>query len=483
MLLPISPVSDLDIPSITPVSSSAAASVFVLDDIPDFPRQDKPGIASLFQRKIALCSQLCPFGRISETSMEAKTAQLRDLLRFVNTPPPGYSFTDAQIDSLYDMVESNIVHHVLPFDRRLAQQDDLPPLNDPTWPHLALIYQILTKLQHMQPKSPRLLQLARRLLPVCESPDPLERSAISSFYQQMVRSSTNARPKLLALFLPALTETRYLGEQSAFFVATILPVLWFLFAETEFPVTDAMKLFRGFILPLLIHPLFAVFQLPVVNMMEFLMDTDSSIAIDIVRFLLNKWPITSPAKQVLFFNYFTRALRRVPVKPVEAIAPQISRVMTQISSSASEKVASALVEVWLLPDGERLISIHGRALIPVMVPAIAQIALTHWAPLIRQNAKTALAAFRRREGKKVQEVLDDAAGTENPPQLAKWVAVIKSAYREDNSIVVKTVFAQLGNLFAPKPAQQDALVPLQRGKAISGRPMIVKPRLGSTGWL
>jgi hypothetical protein len=122
---------------------------------------------------------------------------------------------------------------------------------------------------------------------------------------------------------------------------------------------------------------------------------------------------------------------------------------------------------------------HGKALITVMVPGLAQIALTHWASGTRQSAKSALAAFRNREPKKVQDVIDEAAGTENPPQLAKWVAVIKSAYRADESIVVKKVFAELGKLFAPKPAQQDGQNPLQRAKAISERPAIIKPRLGT----
>jgi hypothetical protein len=110
-----------------------------------------------------------------------------------------------------------------------------------------------------------------------------------------------------------------------------------------------------------------------------------------------------------------------------------------------------------------------------LVGPIADLSANHWSPLVRQNAKVALSVFQRRDSQTVQAVLQKQE--ERPPEIPKWVAIINTAYSQDNDIIVRRCLGRLAQAYVTRPPPDIAQLKLSRPRAISYRATIVKPAL------
>jgi hypothetical protein len=445
-----------------------------MDNIPEFSRDREGEFPELFKRKTQFCSQLCSFAPGTEAATDAKTRQLKDLLKLIQTCSGPKPLSDDQMTGLYDMIEANLIRRIVPIDVRLFQQDDIPPMLELGWTHLALVYQILSKLLALTPKFPRHQTFAAQLLPVADSPDPNERAAIELFYCHLLRSVANALTMLTQLFSAHVRNRVHGTGHGAFLVSTVLTVFNYMNNELS-GIPNWPDVFVNVILPLLSHPLLAVFQSPMNGLVTTFLDGGASAAPIVARYLLAKWPWAVATKQVFFIDYLCAALERMKPKAIEVLVPAMRRVFEGLGESLSEKVASALVGIWTRSLGEHLSAMHGRLLIPILAGPIADLSVNHWSVLVRQNARIALSLFQRRDYQAVQAVAH--RGEEQPPEIPKWVAIINTAYHADGEIVVKRYLARLSRAYQRRPPPDQALIKLNRPRSISERAPIVKPAL------
>jgi serine/threonine-protein phosphatase 2A regulatory subunit B' len=446
----------------------------LIDQVPAFSRETESEFADHFQRKVMLCSQICTFSVDSQRVIEAKTRQLKDIYRFLSSAAGAGVLNDEQFFSLYSMLEVNIIRRPGIFDLRLIQQEDLPPSADPAWPHLSIVYQILLKLQCLTPRSPQHLEFARKLIPICESPDPNERTAIVSFYEYLLRHKGHAIDVLVPLFSSAL-RVRGLEPSGGFLVSTFFRVFNFIIDKTG-GLPPADRLFRRVVLPMLAHPMLPVFQEPLSQLLDFFRDGSLTKTFEILKFILTKWPVRMGSKQVLFFEYLVSSLSRLASKPVENLTPQLSRVMAIIGASRNDKLPSVFTAFWLRPEGERLVGQHSRTLIPALFGPLTVLSTEHWSLPIRQNAKAGLAVLQRRDRERFHELMQEPAREENPPQIAKWIAIVKSARRADESMVIGAIFTQIGAVYSPASSENGRFT---RPRSYSDRGLLIKPKLAA----
>jgi hypothetical protein len=220
------------------------------------------------------------------------------------------------------------------------------------------------------------------------------------------------------------------------------------------------------------HPLLWHFASSLAPITEFFAAKEPRAIPEIVLFVVLKWPATSPVKQIFFLRRLMGALNRLSVGSVELLVPHIKRLLNLTVTGTSEKVALAFAEFFLASDGSRLLRNHGQVLIPVFVPILAELSTEHWSHYVRQAASVAMIAFRREDGRLVEEAMRAMAVSGAPPQLASWMYVFRGS-----GVSVKEEYGILTEIFPvkrDKTVRSEARTP--RARASSERPDVVKPR-------
>jgi hypothetical protein len=157
---------------------------------------------------------------------------------------------------------------------------------------------------------------------------------------------------------------------------------------------------------------------------------------------------------------------------VELLLPHIKRLLNLTVTATSEKVALAFLDFFVGPEGPRVLKNHGQVLIPVLAPIVLELSIDHWSPYVKQAAAVAMIAFRREDGRLVEQAIQEMGISGTPPQVAKWMYVFRGS---DGS--VKDEYQRLTVLFPVKTERiirNDVRTP--RARASSEKPDVVKPR-------
>lgn len=374
------------------------------------------------------------------------------------------------------MIQSNLIRRIYPVDLRLPQ-DELPPMLEVAWPHLVLVYQILTRFLILTPKFPLHMTFAPLLLPIADSPDPSERAAIQSFYIHMIKALPSSRVPLIKAFCSYIKHHVHGTSDGPFAVSVVLAVFNHVLAEMSiFP--EPVHVFVEVILPLFRHPLMEVFQGQLHGSVPFFFDINSGLAGVLARYLLARWPWTVASKQVFYIEYLFASLEKLNQKSIESLEPAMRRVLPALADTQSEKVGQALTGVWLRASGEKLNAAHGKILIPILAGTIASLSTNHWSPLVRQGARTALSVFQRRDPRAIQHALQSAVGEDPPPELAHWIGVISAAKKNDESIEAGHYFEKASAAYVPAPVDSTQ-VRLGHARCTSERGPVGRLGLGT----
>jgi serine/threonine-protein phosphatase 2A regulatory subunit B' len=405
----------------------------------------------------------------------AKTHQLNDLCGYST----GHTLPDAQFEALYAMIEANVIRRIPALPVAYFSQEDLVPVPNPSWPHLSIVYQLLVRLLSLRPLAPQHMSFATALLPVCESPDPQERNAIIAFYQQLARSATAARPRLLFMVIAKIRDRLHGPQDSVFLLMTLLPVLQILLPQVSVSPSDQELIFTEVVLPSMTHPLFQLFANVVDPLLGFYIDDGTWASVALARFLIKKWPSSCPAKEVLFFERLMSSLAQLCVNDAEVLIPRLSRLVRDVNAVLHEKVAMAIASVWRQQHGMHLLANSPKLLAPLFAPLMQELSLKHWSGTVRQNAQASLLAFKRADPRGVQRALDTTQDLGFKAQFAGWTELLKVAHRADPSVVMKDAFGAITTLFPRRSSNR--MEPREsrfvRQMPTSQRAQLIRPKM------
>jgi hypothetical protein len=129
------------------------------------------------------------------------------------------------------------------------------------------------------------------------------------------------------------------------------------------------------------------------------------------------------------------------------MAGQLGSVLSEMSSSPCEKVASKALLLWSTPEGEAVLCELGRVLVPLLLPHVVEVSVSHWSDVVRSKARVAIAALQKRSIRRAQ--LNPLGPREiELPQFATWSAICAAAVTEDPEIDRALKMAQICRLFA-----------------------------------
>jgi hypothetical protein len=376
------------------------------------------------------------------------------------------------------MIEANLIRRLPSLPVAYFSQDDLPPIPNPTWPHLAIIYQILTKLLSLRPLAPHHLRFAAKLLAVSGSPDPQERAAMITFYQQFARSAPACRHKLLFLVAGRMRDAISDPLGGLLLLITLFPLIQSLLTQVNLDPSDEERIFLTVVLPSMAHALYPLFAVLVDPVLEFFLENGARPSVELAKFLIAKWPSLCPVKQVLFFERLMSSLAHVCANGAEALIPRMGRLIRGIAAAPHEKVALAVASVWREAPGLQLLATWPRLLIPLFGPLMHELAHKHWSIAVRQSAQTALIAFRRTDARGVQRALEPPEDLGFKAQYGRWMDLAKVAHRADPSVVLKDALGTISKLFPYRSSgRSESQDKIGRRSSSGQKAHLIRPKL------
>jgi hypothetical protein len=407
----------------------------------------------IFEAKIVLCLRTFQFSddNKEKQGIDLKTATLTELCRLVDRS----RLPRNVIQRLFDMIEMNIFRP-LSFDERILLQVDAPYLVDSAWPHLALIYDILTRLvsENSLPDS-FFIPFFHKLLIPSSSPDSNERIAICNFIVAVVQRASHLRRSLIEIYEQALIDYRVHHCHSPFLVNTALAIL------LEIGECPSAQTMCHCILPLLAEENITVYANVMRSMLTRFMASRATHGVLVLDSLLKVFPIWNVSKQMYFLSLITAVLDQ-PISSSATLAAHLARTLILAGESQNEGVAQGGLRLWWNASVERLISDYLDFILPFVIPSLTKVMENHWSRTIRLCAKSALGLFQRRDKSIAQESVN---GSGPAPALQKWILVTKAAHHNENMINLRDAVQQIFVAF-----KQDT--PIKAAPAKAGSPPI-----------
>jgi hypothetical protein len=446
------PVVDPGFPSVTTIHriSRRSSDANLTLDLPELPAFTDHEFLPVFNAKMRLCEHLFQFfdDGTEKAGIEYKTKTLEEFHSLVRRP----NFPASIVPRLFEMIEANIVRFIS-YEERLLLHADCPRIVDPSWPHLSLVYSILTQIAVLFPCHECFsLNFFRKLLIPSGSPDANEQRAIRDFFVALFRGAAQLRGPVVEAYEGALMDHRDAHRRSPFLVMTALSVLFYIVEQTLPLLPISRRVFMRSVLPLLADEQMPFYALAIERHLGFFLEDRPSHGTRVVRALLAAFPLRGVRKQRAILDLVGTALDR-PIKFSTDLAIPVARVLVRAGESQNETVAQAGLKMWSRASIDRLMLDQRRLIVPLAVPSISMVMDTHWSCEVRQTAKSCFAAFQRRDGRMVQESLLESAFEgplmEQTPQIRNWVSIAKAAEICDQTIDIGGMMQQILLLFGP----------------------------------
>lgn len=341
------------------------------------PLVTEPETDKLFQI-ISMCNRLFTFVDPAESSadQEEKQHNLSQILTIICTSKQPI---ESQIlNPLISMISTNIFQPLpvptnqhLPFD---PLEDDLPVLTPlPSWPHLEIIYDILSSLiSNTEAKALKRNQLNRtflsNLLVRFQSEDPRERVKLKAIYHLLYTKFTHERSfmrksmnNVFLNFALEPTNERYFG------ISELLEIYGSIIHGFAIPLRDEHKLFlKRVLIPLHKPKGLVAYQRQLYYCVMELVKKDMQLAEVVLQEILRYWPRTNCQKEVLIIGELeelAEVLESVPEqfeKLAISLCSRIAKCLTSYNSQVSNFLCFCitLIVIFFLGDSQLQLWYH-----------------------------------------------------------------------------------------------------------------------------
>jgi len=280
-------------------------------DTPTGERQE------LFIRKLRLCAEPMDWGNDGlKTERDIKRLNLLEIMDYINTTKG--VFNESTFEDIKTMIANNLFRSLAPTSSNHAQYDeDEEPVLEASWPHLQYVYEFLLRFVVSNETDPKVVKryitqdFLVRLLDLFESEDPRERDYLKTIlhriygkfmpYRAFIRKSINS------IFYRFIYET-----ESHNGIAELLEILGSIINGFALPLKDEHKTFRmKALLPLHKVRNVSMYHQQLSYCVTQFVEKDPTLAGAVLSHLLEYWPCTFSAKELLFLSEVEEILEMV----------------------------------------------------------------------------------------------------------------------------------------------------------------------------
>lgn len=430
-----------------PTAARGAVEIEPLPSFKDTPAGERQG---LFIRKLRLCSQQMDFSESDKArDKEIKRLNLLEIMDYINTTKG--VFNESTFEEITAMISSNLFRGLAPNNSPPHAQydpDEDEPVLEASWPHLQYVYEFLLRFVVSNETDPKVVKryitqdFLVRLLDLFDSEDPRERDYLKTIlhriygkfmpYRAFIRKSINS------IFYRFIYETeRHNG------IAELLEILGSIINGFALPLKDEHKQFLlKALLPLhKVHHVSMYHQQLSYCVTQFV-EKDPQLAEAVLSHILQYWPRTFSAKEVLFLNEVEEILEMVQAPEFMTIMKPLFARIALCVGSPHFQVAERALFLWNNEYIVSLIAQQRQEVLPLVFEALYTNSRAHWNSTVHGLTCNVVKLFMEMDAKlfdecsadyrEKQEKLDEVESAKQN----KWISIKEMA--EKSPLYAKT---------------------------------------------
>lgn len=356
----------------------------VLVQLPSLRDASPSTKSKLFIRKVRLCCYIFDFSDTPDSPQEAKDKEtkrstLLELVNYITVSKP--VFTEDDLEEIFEMISRNLFRPLPPSTLEVMgmyNPEEDEPMNEPTWPHLQVVYEFLLRLAtSTETDSKSLAKFFNRsfvlnLLALFNSEDSRERDYLKTILHRVYGNFMSLRPfvrrAINNVFYGFIYETdRHNG------IAELLEILGSIINGFALPIKEQHKQFlQQVLLPLHKTSYVSIFHPQLSYCVTQFLEKDATLAPKIVAAILKYWPVTNNKKSLMFLNEVEEILDRVQAHHLgEMLVPLFTQIGRSINSphfQVSERAIYVLNNDVIL----RFVTNNRASLVPPLAHALAK---------------------------------------------------------------------------------------------------------------
>lgn len=370
-------------------------------ELPPLPKMKSSTFSEVFDQKIELCNYICDFYNpdLDKKAKVEKKNALEEIYNIISKQELVYKFQTDQITQVLTMCKNNIIRNLPVLNYHQIFSEDLPPVSDPSWPHLNLVYQILLySLQYFDEHPMFTFQFILDLLPMMQSPDPTERQLIDKFIIQYLKcregKSTKSFNSILLQELSRLLNNHIESNTPPFIVGPILQIYNHIFQCTRQDANTTSKVYNQ-ILRLLSDYHLSTYEDQFYSIIDFFSDESSAFALMLAKALVLHWPKTCAEKEASFVNMLMDVMPKISSRNLSPLITRIFSILAECVSSSSLKVAEQTFKIWISQRVEPILNEHSKKIVYLSFEKVLLASRNHWSKTVRSNLQTVLQTMQK----------------------------------------------------------------------------------------
>lgn len=338
---------------------------------------------SLFLRKLQVCSFHCDFANSDKWAreIELKRQTLLEVHDFIESGSG--KLTAPMQEDFIRMVSVNIFR-CLPPASDLAELDDDEPYQEPSWPHLQIVYELLLRYIASSETDAKLAKryidhiFVLRLMELFDSEDPREREYLKTLLHRIYGKFMVHRPFIRKamnnVFYRFIFETqKHCG------IGELLEILGSIINGFALPMKEEHKLFLvRALIPLHKPKGFWAYHHQLAYCIIQFVDKDYHLAELVIRGLLKYWPVTNCQKEVLFLAELEEVLEATPASEFHRCMLPLFRQIGRCLTSPHFQVAQQALYLWNSEHIVNLIAQNRSVILPLIFDALERNTQGHW---------------------------------------------------------------------------------------------------------
>lgn len=408
------------------------------------------------RQKLEICSQICDF-TLQKSHMHEKELKSHTLFELVDLFEHSSHIQNISQDlqkDIFQMIEVNVFNPNR--IRKVTISDYSFTFLEPSWSHLFYCYQIFNKFLRLFPNSALVnKELMKRILLLTELPDNNERIQLVSLLRTYYDTHQNERILILKSVESLFIDLRD-DQVSHFCAMPLLQLSAYMFTRSRQEYSEYFnRLIKHSIIPIIGLKFLPFYQQSLKNFISVVLTAYPSMALELLRGIELKWPITNGTKQHQILDILILIFSKMTQEAFKPISKRVFKFLADCVLSNHSKTVEATLDIWITADEKNWVGINSRVAIKEMYENVSTISEKHWNSQISTKANLVLAAMNKLNKNSLQKIklyykqLKSQKFREKPPNTTQktWNLITQTASQMGADIDLNEKINQLRELF------------------------------------
>lgn len=466
-----SPVVDMEVPNVITLAVSRqmpSDALFSQAKLAPLPPVTDPSFEELLGGKLHLCSQLMDFSATDETARlrDEKSDTLLELDSLLENRREALKLNGMLRRAIFRMIATNVLREDPVFPTAQKTGDYTINVLEPSWAHLFLCHQMLTRFVVLFPDAEYVnFSVVQRALFLTQVPDANERVHFVNF----LKAYYDTHPGERVRFLKAVRDKLVLLREGGLVPFCAMPLLLCVTHILSRGICDMLKVFKDMVtqalLPLLAHRYLPVYYQNYKTTLVMVARELPELKLVILQAIQDLWPVCSGTKSAFTADLLVYMASTIPGPVFALMSGQFFLFCAKQCYSDNFKLVSAILSMFTRDYIVRFIRENAVAAIDRLYEPLQHVAKNHWCLAVRERALQALERMEKVDktdyAKKANAVRSreetlkkQAAGllpihriNEDNRPLRKWTQIIKLAALNDKEFDSSAKMAEITALF------------------------------------